>query len=46
MLTILKFQNVFYSHENKVIIDNLSIEVGEGYFIYIVVPSGSGKSTF
>lgn len=46
MLTILKFLNVFYSHEDKVIIDNLSIEVGEGDFIYIVGPSGSGKSTF
>lgn len=45
-MAVLKFENVSYINNNKVIIDNISITIEKGDFISIVGPSGSGKSTF
>lgn len=45
-MTILEFQSVFYTHEDKNIINNISIDISEGDFVYIIGPSGGGKSTF
>ena len=45
-MTLLEFQNVSFEHDNRTILENLSLKIEEHDFISIVGPSGSGKSTF
>lgn len=45
-MKILEFQNVNYESDNKEIINDISLKVDKGDYIYIVGPSGGGKSTF
>lgn len=45
-MSILEFKNAFYTHGDDDIINDLSIKIDKGDFIYIVGPSGGGKSTF
>ncbi len=44
---MIQFNNVTKEYDNGVIaINNLSVEINEGDFIYLIGPSGAGKSTF
>lgn len=45
LLTVSNVTKMFYSHEKKAGIKNISFSVKEGEFITIVGPSGCGKST-
>ena len=45
-MAILEFKDVSYTHNEKNILENISIEIDLGDFISIVGHSGSGKSTF
>lgn len=46
ILSLVDFQNVTYTNDNKTILKNISVDVDSGDFISVVGPSGSGKSTF
>ena len=45
-MSLVEFQNVSFVDEDKTILKNISVSIGQGDFISIVGPSGSGKSTF
>lgn len=44
-MNFIKFQNVSFSYENKVILDNISFEINQGESICLVGSNGAGKST-
>ena len=46
MMSILKFENIYKSFGNQLILNNLSIEIQKGDTVAILGPSGSGKTTF
>lgn len=43
---IVKIENLKKSFHNRIVIDDLSLEVNEGDLIALIGPSGCGKSTF
>lgn len=45
-MSLVEFQNVSFVDEDKTILKNISVSIGQGDFISIVGSSGSGKSTF
>jgi len=46
ILEILKFKDVFYVDNKKIVLENISLSIDCGDFISIIGSSGSGKSTF
>lgn len=44
-MSIIKFENVSFSYEKDMIIDNISFEINEGESLCIVGSNGTGKST-
>ena len=44
-MNFIKFQNVSFSYENNVILDNISFEINQGESICLVGSNGVGKST-
>lgn len=44
-MNLLQFKNVYYNSDEKLILKNISFNVGKDDFISIVGPSGGGKST-
>ena len=42
---MLQLENVSYSHNNKLILDNISFVISDSDFLVITGPNGSGKST-
>ena len=45
-MVFLRTEKVSFAGSDRLILDNVGIEVSEGEFISIVGGSGSGKSTF
>jgi len=45
MDTILSLQNISFSYGDKLIVDNLSLDIRQNEIVIIVGPSGCGKST-
>ncbi|WP_226634915.1 ABC transporter ATP-binding protein [Novosphingobium profundi] len=46
MSSLLSLRNVWVEYGDKVIIENLSLDIEEGSFVSVVGPSGAGKSSF
>ena len=46
MSGLLAFENVWLEYADKVILERVSLEIGERSFVSIVGPSGAGKSSF
>lgn len=44
-MSLLEFHNVTYTHSNKSILENISLNIEQGDFVSITGPSESGKST-
>lgn len=45
-MSILSFKNVWVEYGDKVVLENVTLDVEEASFVSIVGPSGAGKSTF
>ena len=44
-MSFIKFQNVSFSYENNVILDNISFEINQGESLCLIGSNGAGKST-
>ncbi len=44
-MIILELENVSFQYDRKLVLDNISLQVGEGEFVSIIGPNGSGKTT-
>ena len=44
-MSVIKLINICKKYDDKVIFDNLNLEINEGEFVSIVGESGAGKST-
>ena len=44
-MCFIKFQNVSFSYENNVILDNISFEINQGESLCLIGSNGAGKST-
>lgn len=45
MKTIVSIRNLFFGYRDKMILENINLDIYEGDYIGIVGPNGSGKST-
>lgn len=45
-MSLLEFHNVSFVNDDKEILKNITVSIGQSDFISVVGPSGSGKSTF
>lgn len=43
---MIQIKNISKTYDNKKIIDNFSLDIGEGEWVVLSMPSGAGKSTF
>lgn len=43
--TIIKLENVYYSYEKKLVLENINLTIKEGMFVGLVGPNGGGKTT-
>ena len=43
--TILKLEKISFKFKNKIILDNLNLELGKGQILGLLGPNGAGKST-
>ena len=46
MSALLTFENVWVEYGDKVVLENVEMDIAEGSFVSVVGPSGAGKSTF
>ncbi|MCJ2183019.1 ABC transporter ATP-binding protein [Novosphingobium sp. 1949] len=46
MSALLSLRNLWVEYGDKIIIENLSLDIEEGAFVSVVGPSGAGKSSF
>ncbi len=44
-MTLIKCENLCLAYEGKTVVENLSFEINDGDYLYIVGENGSGKST-
>ncbi|MBR0140439.1 MAG: ATP-binding cassette domain-containing protein, partial [Firmicutes bacterium] len=43
---MIRFENVTKRYDDIVAIDDVSVDIADGDFVFLVGPSGAGKSTF
>lgn len=46
MSALLSLRNIWVEYGDKIIIENLSLDIEEGSFVSVIGPSGAGKSSF
>lgn len=44
--SIIRFEDVTYAYDNKVVLDHVNIDIQRGQFIGLIGPNGGGKTTF